>query len=61
MQIKNPNQAFKPVTVTFDTEAEYQAFREILYTTNDNISFDGKEARVFDGLLDEFDIANYQA
>lgn len=59
MQVKNSNPSFKPVTVTFDTDAEYQAFREILYTSN-NLSFEGKAGEVFETLYDEFDVNSYE-
>lgn len=56
MQVKNPNSAFKPVTVTFETFEEYHAFREILHATNDNCSFDGKEQEVLENLWDNLDM-----
>lgn len=60
MQVKNSNSSFKPVTVTFDTDAEYQAFRELLYATNDNLNFDGKAQEVLSELWDNFYMDIYE-
>lgn len=54
MQIKNPNGAFKPVTVTFEDSAEYESFRRILNVVADILSFEGKESDLFGLLHDEF-------
>lgn len=60
MQVKNTNASFKPVTVTFETAAEYEAFREIIHGANDNCAFDGKAGEVMSDLYDEFDLSNFE-
>lgn len=65
MQIKNPNATFKSVSITFDTQAEYDAFREILAYAHDyahdNAPFNNKAQELLDTFDDEFDLSSFEA
>lgn len=58
MQIKNANVAFKPVTVTFETSAEYEAFRAVIYRAVQELNFNDKVEEVANELYDAVEADN---